>query len=1224
MSTASAETQVEKRAWDLLTKDFRWEPPSQMRVKVKAKPKGAGGPSKLQIFEVAVAAIFARLRPDYEWEVTPNVPDGGSDFIGRQPFLDDEALGIDAAITIGGQCKKRTRVGDVVDEVAGSLINMADTLGPTFFVVALSAQLSEARVTRARERLERMLQRHCHILDRPQLEYLLSGHPIVVGEILDAGLSPQEAGEVREYLGSPEAQTARSPVVATPSHVLAGVPFRVVVEFPLPGAAPVEAEVRLRWKARERDGESVRVTPIGPLGLDTSQGAAVAIDGENGSSPVEGRCELELITYSAGELDLGSIRVEVGEGSNAPAGEWTSLGTVRVIENLRPRFYERPFRAALARLDHEHERALGGGVASIGVVGAGGSGKSRLCEEFGLRQRRQGRAVVAAKQAKTLDDPHRILADLLLGLASDAPALEDPAQRVVQAVALYDKALAERAGPSIRAIFGSDESETAETSEQQMLSALLLLVAARARRAPLIIHLQDMHWCSADVLLLLERLIWQLERLFPAAGAQGRAPHSGAMFLLEGRVRERQRLDEDGWDSGPFEAFLQKLNCPIVICSFDRDQGREFVQRLFEDRHSANRRIAEGLLDVQRQLIQRIDRAAGGNPFHSLEQVQLLKEKNVLGQNPVTGLLYMVQPAPSETQLPTSVFDAIRLRWIYLRSRMPELALLLWAAALLEDRIPTPLFRRLWTELAPDISLVDVDATELLWTGGCEETEVGFRHENYFRAVRKFEVSVEQRRCAVEVYCGWFGEAERVGRPVERYKWALALLQLPSPDVTEAESLMREAMRDARRQGDTRLARRIAASALDLAWSGDGSSTPAGELLLRRCEEELTLSSDLLGSNRSDAARRVERTRERLDETLTAGWAGSEETLRGLRRARVALDVRQSQIFFNDRRPAAAADLAADAVRDIDAIAMGDGLDGDVWERLRMEALHSEAVALAISGEIERSLRTSAKAVEIARSSPSSLSQHVISTYANILISRDPAESESILRRCLAELDEDAEADSGEALNGAKLNLGIALVVRAHRGDAGAGREPADLLKEARGAFTEVFAGCFQLGQYPDAAAAALMLGVVSAMREERDEVSWFAQAVAAAARGRQMETLWRAHIDLATAMHRDGEPVGGGVRDHALAAVEILEETLAPYPEPDRSARFELVRVPLAQAARFMLEAGEREGEALLERHPALRADVGDPVSSGHRDGDTSWHHEWWLPIAGEPYFLY
>ena len=234
----------------------------------------------------------------------------------------------------------------------------------------------------------------------------------------------------------------------------------------------------------------------------------------------------------------------------------------------------------------------------------------------------------------------------------------------------------------------------------------------------------------------------------------------------------------------------------------------------------------------------------------------------------------------------------------------------IWAAGLLDDRVPTALFPRLLAELAPHVALSDVDATEMLWSGEGREHEVAFRHENYFESIRRFEVAIEDRERVVRIYCDWFAEPDQSARPVNRYKWALALLQLPVPDEAQAENLMRRALREAERQGDARLARRVSAASLNLLWSRDGRSPVRIDTFLRRAEDELALTTELLGGgDRSQAERRLDSLSERLERRISSGRVLSPRAVSGLRRLRITSDVRRSQILFNDRKPVEAAEL---------------------------------------------------------------------------------------------------------------------------------------------------------------------------------------------------------------------------------------------------------------------------------------------------------------------------
>jgi len=925
---------------------------------------------------------------------------------------------------------------------------------------------------------------------------------------------------------------------------------------------------------------------------------------------------IELLTYAVGEVDLGEIRV--GRRELDSGAQRIALGTTRVVENMRPRFFEAPFRAGLKRLADDYDRAMVSGIACVGVLGAGGSGKSRVCEEFALEKRRRGTRVIRTHQAKSADDQQRILAELFLGLATEELSPSDPPATVIRAIAQYDPVLAARAEPAVRSLFGVASGERHQPVEQSLVSALILLIVAAIRESPVIIHLQDLHWCNAELLQLLERLIWQLEVVLSDTRVQ-RGPQRGALLLLEGRMHERQGLAEEGWSSEQFEVFLGRVTASTVACSsFTPTQSYEFIGRLFERTHARGPIAGSHLPALQAQLVEEIDRSAGGNPFHSLEQVRFFKDHSVIGQNPATGLLYLIQPPSVSSPLPDTVFDAIRRRWDYLYERKPDLALLIRATALVEDHIPTGLFEQLRAELAPNISLNDVDSTEMLWTAEDERAEVTFRHENYFRSIRKFAITPADRERVVGVYVGWYEGAGALG-PADSFRLAQALLELPRPDPSRLHARLRTALRGARREGDLRLARRIAADWLNLRWSDDARKPLDARAFLRCCDDELEFTGELLGSDRRRASIRLAALSERVHARVINRVGARPQASRELRRREFAAEVLRSQILFNDRQPALAAEVAHRAVSDIRAMSTNVPSDeAPAWETIDMEALHSEAVALALAGEIDTALERSRQAVRLAEASTGPRALNVIAAYANILLARYPETSESILRDLL----EKAEVTRGHdaVRDQMEINLAMALVVRTQDPES-PGLDAA--LTEAHGLLTRVFGDAFRLGRYPDAAAAALMLGVVAALTEDGNEASWFAQAVTAATRGRQMETLWRAHVNFATALHVGGDN-SGAVCDHARAALEIMGDTLSPYAEPDESMRFALIRAPMSQAVRLLLRAGDEVAVIILERHPGLRAQFSD-LQTGTLANipETTRSHEW-IRVGEEGYVLY
>lgn len=1204
----------ERRIWELLTQDFYWDVPKSHPVTVCEDAGVRSGPVRLQIFEMAVATVLAHMRPDFVWCVTPNRPDEGLDFLGVHRFIDDNTLGIHAAITVGGQCKKRSTVKDVTDEVAGSLIKMARAKNPTFFVVALSARIARSRVDRASEDLTKELRRQCHILDRTQIEGLMAEHLDAVTEILREGLSGPEVTEVVKYFKTLSGLALPPTMNASlPRSVHAGLPFSADVTVRWTRASNPAA--RLWWRPKLDGVATDAVTLIGPIGADAPSGVTLS-SGTPGGDPLSAERSMELVTYAVGDVDLGEIVIGI-DHVDSDSSQRIALGRVNAVEMMRPRFYARPYRAALIRLADVYNQAVVGGVASVGVVGAGGSGKSRMCEEFALEKRRRGSVVITAKHAKTHEEPQRILAELLAALAVTHQSVEDPAENVVQTVARYDPALASSAAPTIRSVFGTASPAT-DVTDQSMVSVLLLLIMAHRRQVPLIVHLQDLHWASADVLSLLEHLVRRLGQVTRPEGFDG-PRDSGVLFLFEGRTRESGESAGESWSSAPFEAFLARVDGVMVTCSsFSPEDAISFTRLLFEARHSAHRVLADELLQSQEELSDQICRTAGGNPFHTLEQIRLLKEREVICQNPRTGLLYASGRQLTGSMLPDSVFAAIRLRWQYMRERAPDLALLVWGSALLDDQISGPLFGRLWRELAPRVSLRDVDATEMLWTADGSARDVVFRHENYFESIRRFTVPESDRRRVVDAYCSWYSQLQ-TPHAAELFAWARALLELPDPDHIRANKLLTSALSSSRRSGDPHLTRRILAFYLNLVWDINELAPIATTKFLRHCDQERDLCRELLGTDREQAAIRIARLCECIKGRVSAASDRvSAKTRDGLALRLLTAEALHAQLLFNDRHPTESADIARHVVESVRVQRLKLS-DDPRWELLEMESLYTQSCAQAISGDFPSAVRSSATAARLARGSKSLLARKVLSTYGTMLLSEDPELGEAVLRECLALWTDDESSDAALV----HVHLSMALVLQAYRSGSRASRRQ-KMLGEAATRMTRVHDACRRLGLYPDAGAAALVRGVVSALSDDGDDVAWFAQGVAAAARGRQMETLWRSHINLAAGLCRKEQAVSPTARDHAHAALEILQDTLSGYSEPERSPRFQMVQVGMAEAVWILLESEDEAGFAILERYPTLRTYFSDPAAGVLAPYDGGPRHYQWLRAGGVDYILY
>ncbi|HEX7676531.1 MAG TPA: hypothetical protein VF713_00290, partial [Thermoanaerobaculia bacterium] len=662
---------------------------------------------------------------------------------------------------------------------------------------------------------------------------------------------------------------------------------------------------------------------------------------------------------------------------------------------------------------------------------------------------------------------------------------QEPAQRVNDVLRGLESRLAARARPVVETLFDHAGKPGSTDDDQALLSVLAVLIAQRSRLQPLIIHLHDLHWCTFDVLETIDRLIWQLDhlKLRPAAGAA----FSGlrVLFLLEGRMHEFREAGETGWSTRVFERFIERLACPTAVCrAFLPEESAAFARRLFEQAHSANRLMSESLLELQQELIDRVHSAAGGNPFHMLEHVKLLQQHGVLGQNSRTGLMYMVKPDFRHVPLPDTVFEAIAARWRYYWEHDQKLAIILWSAALIDDNLPGPLFRHLWSRLAPHATQADIESSEFLTLPRDDEgLLVSFRHENYFQTLRRLQLPDTERRSVVDAYAEWFEGAPRLS-PALRYAQARVALEAPNPDRQHVRRLLRTAHDAANKRGDRSLASRILATLLDgITWAFHEESPLAVNALAQACNDEIELCRYLIRSGRPDVAHgRIQRVQDIIESRFRSQSSRAGAIVDTIMQHRFILLTMKAGILYHDRRPREAVVVTDQAVRELNNL-VSDLAPGKRrhWDGVMMEVLDAHSDAIALSGDLRRAVIEARKAATIAESlvdeNPNAID--VIITYANILLYEAPEESESVLDRYTL-LAQRATVSEGTRLR-LNLNLAMARIVLGYRETRPSTPHENRRLRLAHDALLAVFKQAHPLGRMADAAAAALLLGLKTA-----------------------------------------------------------------------------------------------------------------------------------------------
>ncbi len=486
---------------------------------------------------------------------------------------------------------------------------------------------------------------------------------------------------------------------------------------------PFGEELRRRQglEFRVRMGLNSGEVVVGRIGDDlrmdyTAQGQVVGLASRMEKLAEPGRIYLtdRVERLVRGFFELKPLGLREAAGASRPvavyeldaaAGARTRLD-VRGAETLAPLVGRE---SALEALETALAEARASRGLALGLEGAAGVGKSRLCLDFASRCRRSGVAVIETHcpaHARAL--PHFALRQLLrsfFGLEGRA-APDEERERVRAQAQVAGDAL-----PLLLDVLGCADParpppplERAER-ERRLGAALAALLAERARSEPVVVLVDDLHWIDAESEACLVGL---------RDAAAGRAvlllvnfrPEHGAAWLAEGVRR-------------------------VGLSPLGRQASLELIGRLLGEAGAS-----EGLAD-------RIHRRSGGNPLFIEELVRSLVEAGRLEGRP--GGYRLVAPL-ADLEIPETVRAVIAARIDRLSERDKGL---LQVASVVGREFATPVLTRV-AEL--DEAALQAGLRSLA-AAGLVRREGPFAHRHAFHHPLTREVAylslLEERRRAL-------------------------------------------------------------------------------------------------------------------------------------------------------------------------------------------------------------------------------------------------------------------------------------------------------------------------------------------------------------------------------------------------------------------------------------------------------------------------------------------
>lgn len=271
-------------------------------------------------------------------------------------------------------------------------------------------------------------------------------------------------------------------------------------------------------------------------------------------------------------------------------------------------------------------RAARGRGASMLLAGAAGSGKSRLAAELALFAGAQGGRVLFGATSAPERMPYQSIADALRATASEVSALDlRPIWLAALSALVPEIGLRRTDLPALPAL-------DTEREQLRLFEAVAQCLHALARRRPLLVVLEDLHWAGASTLAAFEFLVRR-------AGAQAR--------LLLGTYRSEEVNAGD-----PLAAFRRRvaqenLVAPVALGELELGDVCELVATL------------PALADQAQEIGAQIHAASGGNALFVGELLRDRLETTALHASRAMTLRQTIEARADRLSKPAQVFAEI-------------------------------------------------------------------------------------------------------------------------------------------------------------------------------------------------------------------------------------------------------------------------------------------------------------------------------------------------------------------------------------------------------------------------------------------------------------------------------------------------------------------------------------------------------------------------------------